>query len=130
METEGMKPLFAWITANPQAFKAYLLAIIALIAKGILALTGKVADLGQWSGFVDQAVDLMVGGITVYGLISGTVHTAQGPTLSSTAQASVIVAALSPAPVVQAVAQVQAIVADVVAIKPPAAETVESPHRF
>jgi hypothetical protein len=125
-----MNALLSWITANPQALKGYLMALIALVVKGILAATGKTADLGQWTGFVDQAIDLIVGGISLYGVISATVHVARGPALSSTAQASVIVAALAPAPVPLAVAQVQAIVADVVTVKIPPAETVEAPHRF
>jgi hypothetical protein len=125
-----MNALLSWITANPQAVKGYLIALLALVSKGILAVSGKTADLGVWSSFVDQLVDVVVGGFTIYGLSGGIIHTARGPALTAVDQASVIVAALAPAPVPQAVAQVQAIAADVVAVKVPPAETVETPHRF
>jgi hypothetical protein len=113
-----VKAFLTWIQQNPSAVKAYLLAVIALIAKGILAVTGKVADLGQWSGFVDQAIDLLVGGLSFYGVIAGTIHVSRGPALTTTDQASVIVAALLPAPASAAVETVKTIVADVVAVKP------------
>jgi hypothetical protein len=124
-----MTAVLTWITANPSACKAYLLSVLALVAKLILALTGKVADLGQWSGFVDQAIDLLVGGLTIYGLIAGSIHMSRGPALTPTESASVIVAALAPAPVALAVEQVKTIVAEV-AVKTPVAETVEAPHKF
>lgn len=115
-----MKAIVAWIVLNPSAVKAYLLAVLALVAKGILAFTGKVADLGQYSGFIDQAIDLLVGGLSIYGVIAGSIHASRGPQLTSTDHVAAVVAALAPAPVEQAVEQVKAIVADVVAVKVPA----------
>jgi hypothetical protein len=126
-----MKAVINWILLNPSAVKAYLLAVLALVAKGILAFTGKVADLGQYSGFIDQAIDLLVGGLSIYGVIAGSIHSVRGPALTTVDQAAAIVAALAPAPVATAVAQVQAIVADVVAVKPtPPPETVTTQHKF
>ncbi len=125
-----MKAVLTWIMLNPQAVKGYLMAVIALVAKGILACTGKAADLGVWGTFADSAIDLAVGGISIYGVISATVHVARGPALTPTDQAVAIVAALAPAPVAAAVETVKTIVADVVAVKPAPPETVESPHRF
>jgi hypothetical protein len=125
-----MSAILQWVQQNPQAVKAYLLSVLALIAKLILALTGKVADLGQWSGFVDQAIDLLVGGLTIYGLIAGSIHMSRGPALTTTDQASVIVAALAPAPVALAVEQVKTIVADVAAPKAPAVSEMPESRRF
>jgi hypothetical protein len=122
--------LLTWIQQNPSAVKAYMLAAIALIAKGILAVTGKVAELGEWSGFVDQAVDLLVGGLSIYGVLSGTIHVARGPALTPTDQASVIVAALTPAPAAAAVEQVKEIVAGVAAAKTPVAQSFPESHKF
>jgi hypothetical protein len=126
-----MSAVLLWIQQNPSAVKAYLLSVLALVAKLILALTGKVADLGQWSGFVDQAIDLLVGGLTIYGLIAGTIHVSRGAALTTTEQASVIVAALAPAPapVTLAVEQVKTIAAEVVVKTPVVSEMPES-HRF
>src|ERR1700676_956165 len=98
-----MKAVLNWILLNPSAVKAYLLAILALVAKGILAFTCKVADLGQYSGFIDQAIDLLVGGLSIYGVISGTIHVSRGPALTTTAQVAATVSALAPVPVEQAV---------------------------
>jgi hypothetical protein len=56
-----------------------MVGVLALVAKGILAATGKVADLGQWSAFVEQAIDLLVAGLTIYGLVVGSVHASRGP---------------------------------------------------
>ena len=128
-----MKAIIAWIVLNPSAVKAYLLAVLALVAKGILAFTGKVADLGQWSGFVDQAIDLIVGGLSIYGVIAGSIHATRGPALTTTDQTAAIVAALAPAPVDQVIAKVQSIVADVVAVKVQPAVSEMPPsesHRF
>lgn len=91
-----MKAVLLWVQQNPQAVKAYLVAVIALVAKGILAITGKVADLGQWSGFVDQAIDLLVGGLTFWGLIAGSVHASRGPSLTSVDTVASVVAAIAP----------------------------------
>jgi hypothetical protein len=124
-----MNAVISWVTSNPSAVKAYLLSVLALVAKLILALTGKVADLGQWSGFVDQAIDLLVGGLTIYGLIAGSIHMSRGPALTPTESASVIVAALAPAPVALAVEHVNAIAAEVVVKAPVVSEMPES-HRF
>jgi hypothetical protein len=126
-----MKAVLNWILLNPSAVKSYLLAVLALIAKGILAITGKTADMGQYAGFIDQAIDLLVGGLSIYGVIAGSIHASRGPSLTPTAQAAVLTAILQPAPVAQAVAQVEAIVADVVAVKPsPPAETVTTTRKF
>jgi hypothetical protein len=123
-----MKAIGQWILLNPAAVKAYLVAVLALVAKGILAFTGKVEDLGQWSGFVDQAIDLVVGGLSIYGVIAGSIHTARGASLTPTDQAVAIVAALAPAPVPVpqaiaaipiAAATVQQVVATVIAQKLP-----------
>jgi hypothetical protein len=126
-----MSAVLNWILLNPQAVKGYLLAVLALVAKGILAFTGKTADLGQYSGFIDQGIDLLVGGLSIYGVIAGSIHTNRGPSLTPTAQAATIVAALAPAAVPQAVATVQAIAADVVTVKPsPPPETVSTTRKF
>ena len=125
-----MKAITTWIVLNPSAVKSYLLAVLALVAKGILAITGKTADMGQYAGFIDQAIDLLVGGLSIYGVIAGSIHASRGPPSSPTDQAATIVAALAPAPVPVAVEQVKAIVADVVAVKTVPVETVESPHKF
>jgi hypothetical protein len=124
-----MSAVLTWIQQNPQAVKAYMLAVLALVAKGILAVTGKTADLGQYSGFIDQAIDLLIGSLSIYGVIAGTIHVSRGPALTTTDQASVIVAALAPAPVALAVEQVKTIAAEV-AVKMPVAETVDMPHKF
>lgn len=126
-----MSAVLTWIQSNPSAVKAYLLSALALVAKLILALTGKVADLGQWSGFVDQAIDLLVGGLTIYGLIAGSIHVSRGPALTPTESASVIVAALAPAPVALAVEQVKTIVEEVAVVKTaPAVSEMPGSHRF
>jgi hypothetical protein len=127
--SKTMNAVLTWIQSNPSACKAYLLSILALVAKLILALTGKVADLGQWSGFVDQAIDLLVGGLTIYGLIAGSIHVSRGPALTPTESASVIVAALAPAPVADATGLVKTIVAEV-ADKTPVAQSFPESHRF
>ena len=125
-----MNAVFTWIAQNPAAFKGYLIAIIPLVSKGILAATGKVDDLGAWAGFVDMAVDLLVGALTTFGIGAGIVHTVRGPQLTSVEHVAAVVAALAPAPVTQAVEQVKTIVADVVAVKaPPVSEFPES-HKF
>lgn len=116
-----MKAIGQWILLNPSAFKAYLLVVIAWIGKGILAVTGKVHDLGQWSGFVDQGVDVIVGAMTIYGIGGGVIHTARGPLLTSVGQASTTVAALVPvAPVESVVEQVKSLADEIVAVVPPA----------
>ncbi len=126
-----MKAIGQWIVSNPSAVKAYLMAVLALIAKGILALTGKTADLGQWSGFVEQAIDLLVGGFSIYGVITGAIHATRGPTLTSTDQAAAIVAALAPAPVAEALTQVKAITAEVTALpKEPVPQSFPESHKF
>jgi hypothetical protein len=125
-----MSAVLTWIQQNPSAVKAYMMAAIALVAKGILAVTGKTADLGQWSGFVDQGIDLIVGGLSIYGVIAGTIHMSRGPALTPTESASVIVAALAPAPVALAVEQVKTIVADVGAVKAPAVSEMPESRRF
>jgi hypothetical protein len=122
-----MKAITQWIVLNPSAVKAYLMAVIALVAKGIQAVTGRVNDLGQWASFVDQAIDLLVGGLSIYGVIAGSIHATRGPTLSSTDQTAAIVAALSPdTPAVAVVEQAKAIVADVVSVPKVAPE----PYKF
>ncbi len=125
-----MNAVLIWVQQNPSAVKAYMMAAIALVAKGILAVTGKVADLGQWSGFADQAIDLIVGGLSIYGVIAGTIHVSRGPALTPTDQASVIVAALAPAPVALAVEQVKTIVAEVAVKAPVASEMPPASHTF
>lgn len=125
-----MNAVLSWIQSNPSAVKSYMMVAIALVAKGILAFTGKVADLGVWSGFVDQAIDLIVGGLSIYGVIAGTIHVSRGAVLTTTEQASVIVAALAPAPVMLAVEQVKTIVAEVAAPKAPAVSEMPESRRF
>jgi hypothetical protein len=125
-----MSAVLTWIQSNPSAAKSYMLAVLALVAKGILACTGKTADLGQYSGFIDQAIDLIVGGLSIYGLIAGSIHASRGPALTPTESASVIVAALAPAQVGAAVEQVKAIVADVVEVKRPVAQSFPESHQF
>ena len=126
-----MKSISQWILLNPSAVKAYLVAVLALIAKLILIITGKTADLGVWSAFVEQAIDLLVGGLSIYGVIAGSIHVSRGDSPTAVTQAAAIVSVLEPAPVAVAVEQVKAVVADVAAAaKAPAPETVETPHRF
>jgi hypothetical protein len=125
-----MTAVLTWITSNPQAVKGYMVSVLALIAKLILAITGKVADLGVWSGFVDQAIDLLVGGLTIYGLVVGGIHHARGPGLTTTDQAATIIAALKPAPVAAAVEQVKAVVQELEAVKVPVAQSFPESHEF
>ncbi len=126
-----MKAITQWVLLNPSAVKAYLVAVLALIAKLILIITGKVADLGQWSLFVDQAIDLLVGGLSIYGVIAGSIHASRGSALTPTDQAAAIVAALAPTPVAVAVEQVKTIVADVVALpKVPVPQSFPESHKF
>jgi hypothetical protein len=102
-----MTAILTWIQQNPQAVKAYMVSVLALIAKLILALTGKTSDLGQWSDFVNQAIDLLVGALTLYGVIAGSVHVSRGPSPTPVDQAAAIVAAITGPPVSAAVEAVK-----------------------
>jgi hypothetical protein len=124
-----MNAVLIWLGQNPQAVKAFAVSILAWVGKGILAATGKTADLGNWSAFVDATIDILVGLLTAYGIGIGLLHVSRGAALTTTEQAAVIVAALAPAPVPLAVEQVKTIAAEV-AVKTPPAETVVTTHRF
>lgn len=89
-----MPAILDWIRLNPQATKAYLVSLLALIGKLILAISGKAAELGPWTDFVNQFVDLLVGGLTIYGLVSGTVHASRGPAETTTDQTTEIIKAI------------------------------------
>jgi hypothetical protein len=101
-----------------------MVSVLALVAKGILAVTGKTADLGNWAGFVDEGINLLVGGLTIWGVVVGSIHVSRGPALTPSDQAATIVAAIQGPPASAAVAQVESAVAQVEQIK--AAEA----HRF
>lgn len=89
-----MQPIFIWLQQNPSAVKAYMVSVLALVSKVILAVSGKTANLGPWTDIVNQVIDLSVGAITFYGLFIGTLHASRGPLLKPTEQAAVIVEAL------------------------------------
>jgi hypothetical protein len=124
-----MNAVLIWLGQNPQAVKAFAVSILAWVGKGILAATGKTADLGNWSAFVDATIDILVGCLTGYGVGIGILHMSRGPALTPTESASVIVAALAPAPVALAVEQVKTIAAEVV-IKAPVVSEMPESHRF
>jgi hypothetical protein len=98
-----VNPIFTWIQQNPAAVKAYMVSVIALIARFILAATGKVDDLGQWSAFVGQAIDLLVASLTIWGVLAGSLHVSRGPAPTPHDQAAAIVAAIQGPPVSAAV---------------------------
>jgi hypothetical protein len=123
-----MKPIFQWIMSNPSAFKSYLLALIAWIGAGYLAASGKVADLGPWSAFVDQGVDIVVGGLTIYGVGGGITHQLRGPALTSTEHIAAIVSLLQPATPAVAVEEVKSTVAAVASVESPAPQS--GSHKF
>lgn len=89
-----MQPIFVWLQQNPSAVKAFLVSVLALVAKVILAVSGKTANLGPWTDIVNQLIDLGVGAITFYGLIIGTLHASRGPLPKPEEQTATIVAAL------------------------------------
>jgi hypothetical protein len=114
-----MKAFLKWIVLNPATFKSYLLAILPLVGKGILAATGKMPDMGQWNDFIETGVNVLVGCLTTYGIGGVIVHTARGPQLSAADQTVAIVAALAPASVPVAAETMRNIEAEV-ALHPPA----------
>ena len=89
-----MQPILVWLQQNPSAVKAYMVSVLALVSKLILAISGKSANLGPWTDIVNQVIDLGVGAITFYGLFIGTLHASRGPLLKPDEQAATIVAAL------------------------------------
>lgn len=119
-----MRAVLQWAQQNPNAVKAYMVSLLALVSKSILAITGKTAALGPWAGVADQLIDIVVGALTIYGLVVGTNHVARGPALTPSDQAATIVAAIQGPPASAAVAQVESAVKQVEQIK--AAEA----HRF
>jgi hypothetical protein len=89
-----VQPILDWLQQNPSAVKAYMVSVLALISKVILAISGKTANLGPWTDIVNQVIDLSVGAATFYGLFIGTLHASRGPLLKPSEQAATIVAAL------------------------------------
>jgi hypothetical protein len=125
-----MSALLTWVQQNPAAFKGFLTAFLALLVKLILQLTGKSEQLAHWNDAANQLIDLVVYAVSAYGVVSGGLHVSRGPALTPTESASVIVAALAPAPAALAVEQVKTIAADVVGTKAQAVSEMPESHRF
>jgi hypothetical protein len=125
-----MKALATWIVGNPQAFRAFLVTFLGMLFKLILQLSGKSAELAQYNDAAAQVLDIAVYLIMGWGVIVGGVHAARGPVLTSTDQASVIVAALAPAPVELAVQQVKTVAEQLEAVKTAPETFPESSHKF
>ncbi|MGD0181208.1 MAG: hypothetical protein ABSC15_15460 [Terriglobales bacterium] len=71
----------AFVQQNPNAIKAYLVAVLALISKSIFALTGVVVGLGAWDDVINQFVDVICGAMTFYGVVIGIIHQSRGPSI-------------------------------------------------
>jgi hypothetical protein len=131
MGAQAMSALLTWIQSNPAAFKGFLTAFLALLVKLILQLSGKSDQLAHWNDAASQLIDLVVYAVSAYGVVCGGLHASRGPALTPTESASVIVAALAPAPVALAVEQVKTIVEEVAVVKTaPAVSEMPGSHRF
>ena len=108
-----MKAVCQWIHENPAAFKTFLMVALSWIGKIVFAVTGHTASLGAWGAVIDQGVDVLVGGITLWGVVVGINHVSRGPSLTSMQQAETIVAAIKGPPVSESVTEVKAIAEDV-----------------
>lgn len=116
-----MKPICLWIQQNPQTFKSFLLAILPWVGKIIFAATGKTATMGPWGDVVNQAVDVVVWLISVYGVGGAVVHVVRGPALTDMAQVATIVATLKAPPIPpisEVLAEVETVAEAVVAVAP------------
>lgn len=67
-----------WILLNPGGFGKFLIAALALVAKLYIQVTGKEALWGPAAGTI---IDMVVGGLTIYGIATGINHAARGPLL-------------------------------------------------
>jgi hypothetical protein len=102
-----MKSIGQWILTNPNAFKAFMLIVVAWIGAFIVAATGKPVS-PAWNDVINGGADLLAVMATIIGASSGVVHTLRGPDPKPIDQAATIVAAIQGPPVSQAVSQVAA----------------------
>jgi type IV secretory pathway VirB2 component (pilin) len=70
-----------FVEQNPQAIKAYLVAVLALVSKFIFAITGVTVGLGPWDDVLRQFIDVICGAMTFYGVVIGIIHTSRGPSI-------------------------------------------------
>jgi hypothetical protein len=126
---EALKTVFRWIQLNPRSFGGFLIAVLAIIFKGYLQITGKSEQLEAWNASAESYVDAITTLITTYGMLTGINHATRGSDLPPGKAQALIISTLQPTPVANAMQEVKDTTEEInePTDAPPKPDTPESP---